>query len=274
VGGAAVGAVVALALSPLTPIGLARRAEIHPGFSVNLAVLALGPVCVAAFVLLRALLPAWRAARTPPPDALDQAPARPGPLSAAVAGSGLGPAAVAGLRMSFERGRGLAFRTALLGTVLAVVGMVAAATVGVSLRHLVQRPAEQGWNWDVVVGNPHSSEGLAGDPAGDLLHTQMVRRLATNKYVGSFSGFALTDAITLDGHQVDIAGIEMDKGSVFGRIIEGRAPGSADEIVLGLDALAQIQKRIGQTVTARAGDRRLTMRIVGASLQPTAGDLS
>jgi hypothetical protein len=274
VGGGATAVVVAAALSPLTPIGLARRAEIHPGFSINLAVLVLGSVSVAALVLLRALLPAWRAARTLSEDALDQAPAKPGPLLAAVAGAGLGPAAVAGVGMSFERGRGRAFRTALLGTLVAVTGVVAAVTFGVSLRHLVDRPAEQGWNWDVVVGNPHSSEGLAGDPAGDLLHQEMVRRLAANRYVGSFSGLALTDGITLDGHQVDIAGVETDKGSVFGRIIEGRAPGSPDEIVLGRDALAQVHKRIGQTVTARAGDRRSTMRIVGASLQPTAGDLS
>src|SRR5437588_3932399 len=42
VGGAVVSVVVAVALSPLTPIGLARRAEIQPGVSVNVAVLALG----------------------------------------------------------------------------------------------------------------------------------------------------------------------------------------------------------------------------------------
>jgi len=274
VGGGATAAVVGFALSPLTPIGLARRAEIHPGFSVNVAVLAFGSVCVAATVLLRALLPAWRAARTLPDAGHEQAPARPGLLLGAVAGSGLGPAAVAGMGMSFERGRGLAFRTALLGTVVAVAGVVAAVTFGVSLRHLVDHPVEQGWNWDVVVGNPHSSEGLMGDPAAGPLHDEMVRLLATNRYVASFAGFVPVDAITVDGHQVDIVGVDSEKGSVFGRIIEGRAPGSADEIVLGRDALAKLHKGIGQSVTAQAGDRRITMRIVGASLQPTAGDLS
>ena len=273
VGGAATAVVVGVALSPLPPIGLARRAEIHPGLSVNVALLALGSVSIAAAVLLRALVPAWRAARTLPAAGLDQAPARPGPLFAAVAGSGLGPAAVAGMGMSFERGRGPGFRTALVGTVVAVTGVVAAVTFGVSLRHLVDHPVEQGWNWDVVVGNPHNSEGLAGSPAAGPLHTEMVRLLATNKYVDSFSGFVLLDGITVDGRQVDLAGIETEKGAVFQPIIEGRAPVSADEIVLGRDALAQVHKRVGETVAVRAGGRRITARIVGVPLQPTAGDL-
>src|SRR5205823_9068098 len=116
----------------------------------------------------------------------EQAPARPGPLTSAVAGSGLGPAAVAGVGMSFERGRGVAFRTALLGTLVAVAGVVAAVTFGVSLRHLVDTPRQQGWNWDVIVGNPNT-QPYAGDPRADTLHSEMVGKLAANRYVSSFS---------------------------------------------------------------------------------------
>src|SRR5207302_3835150 len=42
VAGAAVAVAVGVALSPLTPIGLARRAEIRPGVSLNVSVLAIG----------------------------------------------------------------------------------------------------------------------------------------------------------------------------------------------------------------------------------------
>ena len=59
--------------------------------------------------------------------------------------------------MAFERGRGLAFGTTLLGNLVAVAGVVAAVTFGVSLKHLVDTPREQGWNWDVIVGNPNSA---------------------------------------------------------------------------------------------------------------------
>ncbi|MEY2582448.1 MAG: putative transport system permease protein [Ilumatobacteraceae bacterium] len=271
--GAAAAVAVAVALSPLAPIGLARRAEIHPGLSVNVAVLGLGFVSVAVLAVVRSLVPAWRAASALPEGRLEQAPARPGPLSAVVAGVGLGPAAVVGLGMSFERRRGLALRAALLGTSMAVAGVVAAMTFAVSLQHLVDTPRQQGWNWDVVVGNPNS-QALAGDPAAASLHTEMTRLLATNKNVSAFSGFAVSDGITVDGHPVDIAGVETVKGSVFSVVVEGRAPVAADEIALGRDALAQVHKGIGQSVTVSAGAQHTTMTIVGQTLQPTAGDLS
>jgi hypothetical protein len=175
--------------------------------------------------------------------------------------------------MAFERGRGVAFGTTLLGNLAAIAGVVAAVTFGVSLHHLVDTPREQGWNWDVIVGNPNS-QALAGDPAADPLHQKMVHLLATNKYVGAFSGLSLQDGITVDGHRVDIAAIETDRGSVFQPIVEGRAPRSVHEIVLGRDPLAQLHKGVGQTVIVRAGDHHTTMRIVGVSVQPTAGDMS
>ena len=125
----------------------------------------------------------------------------------------------------------------------------------------------------MVVGNPNS-QALEGDPAADSLHTEMTRLLATNKNVSAFSGFAVTDEITVDGHPVGIVGVETVKGSVFSVVVQGRAPAAADEIVLGGDALAQVHKRIGQSVTVSAGAQRITMRIVGQVLQPTAGDLS
>ena len=51
-------------------------------------------------------------------------------------------------------------------------------------------------------------------------------------------------------------------------------PRRADEITLGGDVLARLHKRIGQTVVVQAQEHRATMRIVGQSLQPTAGDLA
>jgi hypothetical protein len=271
--GAVVAVLVAVALSPLTPIGLARRAEIHPGLSLNASVLALGFLGVAVLAFLRAVPPAWRAAGALPGASLDQAPARPGPVTRAVAGSRLGPAAVAGIGMSFERGRGMAFRAALLGALVAVTGVVAAVTFGVSLHHLVDTPREQGWNWDVVVGNPNT-QPYAGDPTGDKLYHDMIGKLAANKYVGSFSALGLSDATSIDGRPVELAGIKPETGHIWQPIVEGRAPASPDELVLGRDPLRQLHKRVGQTVVVRARDQSATMRIVGVSLQPTAGDLA
>lgn len=273
VGGAVLALVLAVALSPLTPIGMARRAEINPGVSINLAVLGLGVLGVIVLTVARALVPAWRNSAIRGEEISAEETVRPGRLTTAVAGSGLGPAAVAGVGMSFERGRGLAFRTALLGTLVAVAGVVAAVTFGFSLHHLVNSPKQQGWNWDVVVGNPNT-QPYAGDPTGTSLHDQMVGTLKANRYVGDFAGFALADGITVDGRPVELAGIEPGRGSVSNTIVEGRAPVAADEIVLGRDALKQIHARVGDTVSVKAADAAVRMRVVGISLQPTAGDLS
>lgn len=282
VGGGAVAMAVAVALSPLTPIGLARRAESHPGVSVNAAVLTIGFGAVVVVTILRALLPAWRAASAMSADALSQAPARPGPVTAAVAGSGLGPAAVAGVGMSFERGsRGMAFRTALVGSFVAVAGVVAAVTFGVSLNHLVDTPKQQGWNWDVVVGNPNT-QPYEGDPAADPLHKQMVDKLAANHFVAAFAGFGGTDGVTVDNHDVggggpttsNIFGVEGLKGAITPTVVDGRAPVSDEEIALGRDTLRQLHKRVGDSVTLRAGDQSRPMHIVGTVLSPTAGDMS
>jgi hypothetical protein len=63
VGGAAVAVAAALALSPLTPIGVARRAELDPGLAADWPVLAAGGLAVAALVGVAVALPAWRAAQ-------------------------------------------------------------------------------------------------------------------------------------------------------------------------------------------------------------------
>src|ERR687892_743805 len=50
----------AVALSPLTPVGLARQAEPDPGVEVNVAVLAVGAAAIAAIVTARAVLTGWQ----------------------------------------------------------------------------------------------------------------------------------------------------------------------------------------------------------------------
>ena len=268
--GAVVAVMVAYLLSPLTPIGLARQAEIHPGFSINVAVLGIGAVVVVVLVILRALIPAWRIARAGSKDDLARATVRPGPLVAAVANTGLGPAATTGIGMSLERGRSGAFRTALLGTVVAVAGIVAALTFGDSLHHLVSTPRQQGWNWDVVVGNPNSQP-----QSPDAIRDQLAPKLAANRYVGAFAALAFANGVTVDGLAVDqFAGVQAVRGAISPTLVAGRAARQPDEIVFGRDTLHDLHRRIGQTVTITAGNRHATMRIVGEVLQPTASDLT
>src|SRR5207244_281460 len=57
--------VAVAAASPLMPIGPARIAEPHPGFSVNWAILGLGALAVVGLLVARAAWAAWRLASAP-----------------------------------------------------------------------------------------------------------------------------------------------------------------------------------------------------------------
>jgi ABC-type antimicrobial peptide transport system permease subunit len=59
--GAVVAMAVAVAASPLMPIGPARLAEPHPGVEVNLAILGAGFATIALLPLIVLIPPAWRA---------------------------------------------------------------------------------------------------------------------------------------------------------------------------------------------------------------------
>ena len=62
-GGMALAVPAAWALSGLTPIGLARQAEVSPGLEFNAAILLGGAAVLAAALTARAAVTAWRVAR-------------------------------------------------------------------------------------------------------------------------------------------------------------------------------------------------------------------
>jgi hypothetical protein len=105
VAGAVLGALGAIALSPLAPLPgtVARRAELHPGFSVDAIVLIGGGFLAAILAVLAAALPSVRAVRAAGADgtSLD----RPS-LASRLAALGLRAPAVVGVRFALEPGRG------------------------------------------------------------------------------------------------------------------------------------------------------------------------
>ena len=260
---------VAVAASPLMPVGLARQAEIYPGFSVDVPVLAAGFAAIVLLVAAAAVMPAWRASRGPRPHG-DRA-GRPDPprLAGSLARWPLPLATVLGVRFGLERGRGrtaVPTGTALAGAVVAVLAVTAALTFGASLDALVTSPWQQGWNWDVLVGNPNT----ATDPAG-----YVVPRLAGDRLLGSYS--ALTDlnaGFAVDGRAVGtVLVFDPLKGAVFPPLLDGHPPRGRGEIVLGDSTLSQIGRHVGQTVTVWTPAGTTTMRIVGRMIVPSIADL-
>ena len=148
---------VAVALSPLFPIGLARDAEPSPGLAFDAAALLVGFAVVAIAFFLRGAVAAWRGASQRPGvlDVGEPWPARPSRVAAALARTGIRPAPVLGVRMAFEPGRGrtaVPVRSALVVTSLAVGVVVAVLTFAASLDRLVETPARYGWGWTGSIG--------------------------------------------------------------------------------------------------------------------------
>jgi FtsX-like permease family len=266
--GAALAVAGAVALSPSTPLGVARRAELHPGVAVDLPVLVIGAVAVVASMLGCAVVAGWRAARAAGGSlGVSQVPRaeRPSRVAAALAAANLPPAAVIGTRLALEPGRGrsaVPVRSAIAAAAAGVCALTVAATFAASLLHLVGDPAAYGVTWDVRVGN-------FADPQGGR---RAARKLDVNPAVAAYAG-AVTEApdVRVDGRSVHLLAYTSGKGRLPPAVVEGRAPTQPDEIALGSTALRALGKRIGDTVLIATASAAQRVQVVGRVVFNNAG---
>jgi cell division protein FtsX len=267
---AAVGIVVATLASPLMPIGLARQAEIHPGYQVNLAIVPLGALILAMVLAARPAVAEWRMSRHLAASAQTRAtPRRGGVLSRMLEGTPVPLPALIGVSFGIKSGRGrlsVPVGAAIAGAVVAVAGLTTALTFGASLNHLVASPDQQGWNWDLLVGNPNSQSD--GEKRGATI-------LGADRLVDSYSAIADLGTADVSGTTVShLLAFDPLHGSVQPRILEGRPPRGADEIVLGTETLKRIHRKIGDEVQVGVSDSTsIRLRVVGRMLAPSVGDL-
>ena len=270
VAGGVLAVAAAVAASPLMPTGLARQAEISPGISVDAVVLTAGFCAIVALLAAAAALPGWRISRRVPSRRGEdtRSPGTP-PLAGLLAHSPLPLTMMLGVRFGLIRGRGrtaVPAGTALAGATVAVIAVTAALTFGASLAALVASPLQQGWNWDVLVGNPNTTT----DPAGHILP-----RLAADQLAGSYSALTvLQGGLSVDGVAVGNTFVfDPVKGAVFPPLLEGRPPRTPGEIALGSTTLRQIGRHVGQTVQLMTPVGATTMRVVGRMIVPSVGDI-
>jgi FtsX-like permease family len=254
VAGMALAIPAAYLLSWFTPIGLARRAEISPGFAFDAAALLGGAAVLALLLAGRAALAAPRAVRTGARAAAADRP-RAG-LAGRLAGRGLSPAAVSGIQLAFEPGRGrsaVPVRAAIAGMAAALAAVLAALVFGSSVSHVIGDPAVAGWDWNVTVGNPHS---------GDI-SAQAVPRLRADTFVSGFTVTAMGDA-QLDGRDdVTLVGLQTVTGRVVPPVLAGRLPTAPGEIALGGRELRALGKSVGDTVLASGPHGQVPLRVTG-----------
>jgi hypothetical protein len=263
-GGALLAAALAALASPLAPIGLARQAEVDPGWSVDAPVLFLGAFGVFLAVLARAGLTTWWLSRSAAAGTggREPAPRRPSQVAERLARAGASPSVVTGVRLALEPGRtagAVPARTAMVGAVVAVAAVAASLTFAASLDRLVRTPALQGWNWNVVVGNYHDQQDIT--PRGALL--------ARNQLVSGYSSVTSTDQpLQIGGLDIPTVGVGAIKGAVLPRMLAGREARSADELTLGRATLRRLGRALGDVVEVRGSGKPRRMRIVGEVLVP------
>jgi hypothetical protein len=259
--GALLAVVLAVLASPLAPIGLAREAEVDRGLSVDGAVLALGGVGVLVAVAARAALASWWA--TSGRTVHGRVAGRSSVVVDRVARAGATASAVTGIRLALESGRGdiaAPARAAVAGAAMAVAAVIASLTFAASLDRLVDSPALQGWNWDVVVGNPNDDVDITAK--GELLDRDP-----------NIVGYSLVDQPTeqleIEGTTVPVLGMSPVKGAILPTVLDGREARSPDEITLGPATLRQLRRGLGDVVQVEgAAGRRHALRIVGEVLLP------
>jgi ABC-type lipoprotein release transport system permease subunit len=246
--------VVAVALSPLTPVGAARHAETNPGLEVNAAYLGGGAFAVFLAVLVLGVVPAWWWSRLSFSGAKRRESDRPGRLTSGLARRGLPAPAVSGVRMAFESGHGrtaVPARSTIVSLALALATVTGVTTFSTSLGRLFDDPQLYGWNWDVQVGDSFS-------PPLDAEAERLFRHPgATAMAVGSMARVQIGSLL------VDTLATEPRRGRIEPTVVEGRPPLGPDEILLGTRTLRELSIRVGDVVTVGLGERETVMEVVG-----------
>jgi FtsX-like permease family len=272
VAGAGLGTGLAFLLSPLTPVGLARIAELSTGFTFDTAVLVPGAVLTVLAVLALGAWPAVRTARRVASSGAAEAAraARPSRTVVLLAGVGAPPSALIGVRNALERGRGRAAvpaRTALLGSVLAVTALAAAVVFGASLGHLTGTPALYGQPYDAWF-----SPSGSGGPAGAAQFSTLVTRVERDPDITDV-GIGGGGDVMIDGRVVSaVAGAAL-RGPLPLVTSGGQLPRTTSEVALGTVTLRQLGARIGSEVRVTVpqptgGSRTSWYRVTGTVVFP------
>ena len=185
-------------------------------------------------------------------------------MAAWLAGAGVPVTAATGARFALEPGRGrtaVPVRSALAGTALSVLTVVAAFTFGANLLHLVHTPRLYGQTWDVAV--EFQFGGVTPQAAERVLR-------ATPGVSGwSFGSHAI---IGIDRSVVPAIGVAAGRGPLLAPVLlDGHPPRSSHEIVLGTSVLRRTGRRVGQSVTVTIDRRHESVRIVGRAVFPDFG---
>lgn len=254
---------VAIAISPLAPIGPIRP---YLGAHVNIdwSVLASG---FGLFVIVPVIVTVSIALRSQPHRTVAVARhfSRSDFNPARLAGNaGLPIAAVTGVGFALETGggrRAVPMRSAILGAAIALIIVGATTTFATSLRTLVSSPTLYGWNWDGALNG--------GGGVGDLPKTVNAPLTKDPDIASTANAYFAT--LQIDGKNVPVMG-ENPGAKIQPPLLSGHGLETPGQIVLGASTLEALHKSVGDTVVvASPRSKPTTLKIVGTATMPAYG---
>jgi hypothetical protein len=252
---------LAIAASPLLPVGLARIAEPHPGFAVDGTALALGALATVVVVFMISAWSIVREARSAERVGRRTARSRLRATLQRVPS----PSTSIGMSFALETGRGrssVPVRTTVVAASVGLLALVTAFSFSASLDRLLATPRLYGVTFDAYVATLRTNDVSAA--MSTVRDTPGVADVALG-----YAGVPLA----LDGLRVDGMALTARSSALAPTVITGRLPTEADEIVLGARTLASLHAHLGSTLSAQVErSRRARVTVVGTALFPTLSD--
>jgi hypothetical protein len=254
VAGAALAALVAVALSPRFPIGPARVAEPDPGLRVDTPVLVLGAVVIVLLTLV-SVVPAALLRSRRSGGAQRAATA----ISSNAARAGLPAPAVQGIRFALDTGSAAAapVRSTLVAVAAAMAAVLAAATFAASLALLVDTPARYGQGWDRLL------DAQFAPVAAGLV----VERYRDDARVVGMAAGAYTEVV-VGGERVPAVTMLTVTGDTGLTVARGKRADGPGQVALGGEVLDELALDVGDTVEVDGGAGPQRMLVVGELVFP------
>lgn len=241
---------VATLLSQQFPLGLGAIFEPDPGIHFDTAVLLPGALIVALAVLAIAVLAAIRVGRARVRRRAESPIVgwlrRTLPLPMGI-GAGL----------ALDRGRGkdsLPARPAIVAAIAGVVGVVGCFGLVAGIDDAIAHPQRAGQTWSADF-SPDSAEQ----------YPTIVSTLEKDRDVHAVAS-VYRIPLVVDGVGLPVYSLDREKGTISFALLEGHAPRSDHEAVIGPESSAALNRGIGDTV--RVGEKAAPLKIVGVGLLP------
>jgi ABC-type lipoprotein release transport system permease subunit len=262
----AVGAVgFAVALSPLFPRGLARRAEPFPGVLVDGTVLLVGGLAILGLGVVLAAIAGGGLKR----GASHRGAVPPAPLDRVAAS--MSPARGLGLRFALApRGRmAQAGWAGITGAAVAVAGLLAVVAVDRSVDRLMTTPRLYGAGWDAV---------LEIEPDQDAEEVvASVAELPEVAAVGRQELLAADNAVPASGPggngMVEPEVYHAVVGAMSPTLTDGRLPGGPSEVSIGDAVARRLGADIGDTIEVDGFGGPKDFVVVGRVVTPGGDEL-